>query len=672
MAFAGKVVPIRDMKGTVGPLPYRTPTTGGAENDAALPMHPLEGLDDFYPKNEEEHAELVTWCQQAFQAADNHRQQYETRWKRYYRLYRSYVKRQTGDWHSKVFYPIVFWVVEAITPRLVADLPKFVAHAVGPEDVAGAKLMEQLLEWAKNQSGLYVELVKSTKSALKYGTGILKTYEKQVTAKARRMVPQTKDITVPQTNPVLDEMGQPMYDADGTAVVETKEVVVAQVPDGFTLQPYTYSIYEGPAAEAIDIENFWPAPEAEDIQSARFVIHRAFREMSEIQRRVRDGIYRFPDNMGPSDITNISDPIQDRLASIDLVPSSSNTNDPTRKPVELLEFWTDDGRVITLANRKAILRCHENPFDHGEKPFVRIVDYLAEHEFWGIGEIEPLEGMQDLINALANQRIDNVRLVLNSMFAVNTKHIEDLRDLTPRPGGIVRTKGDLPAREVIERINLGDVTPSAFQEVQMAEQTVEKVSAVTAYQLGTETEHMNATATGVSLVQEAGATRFTLKSRLAELMGLRDLARQFGGLLIQFTTEQKVVRLLGPQGDVIFQQFDPEAIAGSYDYDIDSESEVQTESQKRADAMSLLQTLAPLNPMAIPKLIQDLVEAYGKHDVQSYLPPGMTPDGQPMPMGPGAATAPGTAGIPMLPPGIQPPQPILPQERLGIAAPVGG
>ena len=109
----------------------------------------------------------------------------------------------------------------------------------------------------------------------------------------------------------------------------------------------------------------------------------------------------------PNDITQVDDPHIKRLNDLGI---TSNVIDPTRKPVEILECWTDDGRVITMANRKVILRVSENPFDHYEKPFAMIYDYMQPHEFWGKGETAVLEGLQDSVNAIANSRIDNLRL----------------------------------------------------------------------------------------------------------------------------------------------------------------------------------------------------------------------------------------------------------------------
>ena len=85
------------------------------------------------------------------------------------------------------------------------------------------------------------------------------------------------------------------------------------------------------------------------------------------------------------------------------------TAEELEKAVELLEYWEDD-RVVTIANRAVIIREAKNPFYHGKKPFVHIINNVVPHEFYGLGEVEPLERLQHELNAKRNQRLDAVNL----------------------------------------------------------------------------------------------------------------------------------------------------------------------------------------------------------------------------------------------------------------------
>lgn len=614
---------------------------------------PPEGqTDSLYPKDEQSYAELLSWSVRAFEEAKRARQPFEDRWKRYSTLYRMYKPRDPKDWRSRVFVPVIFTVVETILPRLVAQLPKFLVLPVGGEDVEPAAQMEQLLDWAAANADLFLELVLATKSSLKYGTGIVKSFWRTDITTGRKRVPNMVPMMGQQITPVMDpETGQPMMSLDGQPLTQSQDIEVGQVQQGFTTQTYQYTAYDGPAAEAVDILNFFPAPEATDVDDARYVIQRLYRPMSYVRQMCDQGVFQMPDNFSYSDLADVSDePLRERLGDLGLDQGVDNS---LRKAVELWEIWTDDGRVIVVGNRKCILRVAANPFDHGQKPFCRIVDYLQEHMFWGMGEAEAQEGLQDAQNAIVNQRIDNVRLVLDRMFLVREDHLIDRGDLKRRPGGVIRVGGaGGKLEESVFPIDVPDVTQSAYVESQELRNMSQEVSGVNAYTKGENNPDMNDTATGISLLQEAGNTRFALKTTLAELMGLKRLARHWGSMIQQFFDEEKTVRILGPKGQFLFPTFDPESLQGALDYDIETASSTQTESIRRQQSMSLLQVLSQYlppvpvtDPMTgqpmidpatgapqmqaspgITKLIEDVLTAFGKKDMDAYLGGGEQQD----------------------------------------------
>jgi hypothetical protein len=654
----GELDPIFGTGGSPDPMLMGEHPYAGMGQPASPVVDRLESLPgDLYPQDPDELEAVNRWCQDAFTAAEAARLDYEVRWVRYYKHYRSYVQPNPGKWNSQVFVSIPFWVIETVTPRLVAQLPRFIVNPHGPEDVFASKRMEVLLDWAINSSDLYAQLVMAMKSALIYGTGILKTFHRQDVRRGRRMVPVMQPVRVPQAMPVMDpETGLPMSDMNGEPMVDIKEVEIGQMPAGMRAERYSYVAYDGPAAECVDLFNFWVAPEATDVQSARYVCHRVYRERSYLEQKVKEGVYRLPPDMDWDELVNVADdPHLSRLSQIGY--GSGQDNDPTRKACEVIEFWLDDGRKMVWVNRKAIMQVIENPFDHSEKPFIRIVDYLVPHEFWGVGELEPLEGLVDLRMAMTNARIDNVRLVLNKMFAVNTNYVEDISDFRSRPGGMVRIKGDMKVNEVFTPIDFGDVTQSAYQEAQGIDNDIEKVSGISAYQMGLDSPQYNSTATGAAIITEQGASRFGLKSKLAELLGYKALGRHYGSILQQFTTEERLIRLnmVDPQtGMPYWDKFDPASIQGALDYDIASESSTQTQSMRQDQKMNLLNLMASYAPQGVMPALEDVLEAFGVKDVGRYLyqqpampqQPGQFGDqggqmgpqmggGMPMPMGGG-------------------------------------
>jgi hypothetical protein len=580
-----------------------------------IPVNQVEG-EDLFPTDDESQRRIVAWVNKRFIEARDARQAHQDRWDKYYKMYRSYTKkRSAGDWRSRVWMPIAFYVIETITPRLVAQLPEFTVYGVGPEDAQAAKVMEDLLQWASEASGLYMELVKALKSALMYGTGIMKVLYDEKTRYTIQRVPQMQQQTADVPLGQLDFDGNPITQTIVVGEEPTGEEIVTRVP---------YMAYQGPVAEQVNIRDFFIDPIADSIESARYVIHRVFRDKAHMEKMFKNGAYKRPPEENWQNFLVTKHPTQETQ---DLVGLGGGTG-TDKNLFQLLEVWTDDFVVTCTAGNEyaaVLLRVERNPFAHGEKPFVRLVDHLVPNEFWGIGELEPLEGLQDMLNTIWNTRIDNVRLTMNAMLVASMEYLVDARDLEMKPGGIIRVKEGIPADQVIEPITLPDTTGGARQEAEEIERMTEKVSGVSQYTAGLDsgTGALNRTATGVALISEQGATRFAHKVKMAELTGFRNLARQFGSLLQQYMPQEMIVRVLGPMGEPYYQMVTSESIGGKFDYDIEAESSTQTESLRREQTLSLFQMLAA-DPYSKPLQIrQDLLESFGRKNAQDYI---LTPE----------------------------------------------
>lgn len=579
---------------------------------AEIPISMVEG-DDLYPQDQEAQAALISWVTRAFQDAEVAKRDFLTRWQKFYKMYRSYAgTRKKGEWRSRAWMPMSFYIIETILPRIVAQLPQFNVYPVGPEDTEGAETMEFMLKWAAEQSDLYLELVVAFKSALMYGTGILKTlYDEKI---------EDAILRKPIMQPMMQQVPIGMNDIDGNPMMEEQQV--GEQPTGeFEVVRQPYIKYQGPVAEAVDIANFFPAPDATSIDDAQYVIHRVFRSRKHIQTMIDKGVYKIPDpEQWDSFIAAYDYPAAERLASVGLGPGQQQSTSPERELIEILEVWTKE-LVIAVAGQTILLRAERNPFAHGEIPFVRIVDHLVPFEFWGTGELEPLEGIQDTLNALWNSRIDNVKLVLNTMFAVSMDYLHDPKDLVVRPGGVIRVREGVPIDQAIHPVELGEVTQSSYTEAAEVERFSEKVSGVSAYQMGTDSPALNRTATGVALISEQGNTRFAHKVRISELTGLKRLARHYGAILQQFMPEEMAVRIFGPEGAILFQTITSESLMGAFDYDVEAESASQTESIRREQTLSLFNMLVSLPEINRRKLVEDVLKTFGRKDIQDYMIP---------------------------------------------------
>ena len=98
----------------------------------------------------------------------------------------------------------------------------------------------------------------------------------------------------------------------------------------------------------------------------------------------------------------------------------------------------------------------------GERPFVVGFSVVEAHRNYPAGDVEQIAPLQEEINSIANQRLDNVRLVLNKRYFIRRGSQMDLDALMRNvPGGGVMTND--PEKDV-QVVNTPDVTGSSYQE----------------------------------------------------------------------------------------------------------------------------------------------------------------------------------------------------------------
>lgn len=127
---------------------------------------------------------------------------------------------------------------------------------------------------------------------------------------------------------------------------------------------------------------------------------------------------------------------------------------------EDLYFWTMGTELPLTGIRK--LRDDYPWLEEGERPFVVGFSTIEAHRNYPASDAEQMSGLQVEINTIANQRIDNVKLVLNKRYYVRRGAQVDLEALmrnTPG-GGVMMNDTDKDVREV----DTPDVTSSSYVE----------------------------------------------------------------------------------------------------------------------------------------------------------------------------------------------------------------
>lgn len=164
-------------------------------------------------------------------------------------------------------------------------------------------------------------------------------------------------------------------------------------------------------------------------------------------RRAREGQRR----VDPASMSNAASP------EYDMVWAHLNI---AREDGVDIAWWTM-GTQLVLTDPVPLTEMYPH-LAPGERPITVGFSVIESHRNYPAGDVEQIASLQEEINAIANQRLDNVRLVLNKRYFIRRGSQMDLDALMRNiPGGGVMTND--PVKDV-QVVNTPDVTASSYQE----------------------------------------------------------------------------------------------------------------------------------------------------------------------------------------------------------------
>jgi hypothetical protein len=444
-------------------------------------------------------------------------------------LYRCYIDSATYPHNARVFDPRIFRVIETITPRMVANEPTGSFYPAESGDVAVNEILNALMKYDWRRAVMFPKLVNFVKSMLLFGTAFGRTYWDYREKEKTQMIPKKvngKNVWTPNEN---------------------KKIYVTE--------------YDGPNFEVLNIYDCYPDPNATSLDNMRWFIYRTFKTLDELKNEndARGAEYwknldkletaikdvQNKDNRNNKNIGYTPADIEYREhRRVMLSTQELHGEDKSNPEFVVLIRYEKDRWVFFVPEYGVVIRDVENPYFHGQLPIVYGVDYPYPGELYGMGEIEPLDRIQRAINAVLNQRLDNVQLVLRNMWKVKKNSGVDMHTLVSAPGNIVTTD-DMDA---VDAFVVPDVTgPTFVQTMNYLTSALQNGSAITDYTQGIDSSANvgNKTATGIRLIQQEANAQFKLKIQLFNTMVIERTANLWKDMRIQYTTEEQKIRILG-------------------------------------------------------------------------------------------------------------------------------
>lgn len=438
-------------------------------------------------------------------------------------MYRSYINSQSYPHGARVFDPRIFRVIETIVPRLVANEPIGTFYPKGAGEESTAMILKAMLRYDWQKTGMFKKLVEFYKGVMIFGTGFGRTYWDFDEVEKQRMVPT---------------------EVDGRRVWSPKNTEKVKVVRS-----------DNPNFEPLNIYDCFADPNATSLENMRWFIYRRFKSLSELKKENITRGYEYYKNLDKleqayndkaTNSTSVSEDLYYREHRRTMLQTQEFIGkDSTNQDIVILTRFTKDTWCdIVPEYGNLVIREIENPYFHGELPIIHAVDYPYPNELYGMGEIEPIERLQRAINAVLNQRLDNVQLTLNTMWKVRKGADVDMESLISRPGNIIQT-ADMDA---VNPVQIPDVTGSTFvNTMTYLTSALQNGSGITDFTVGLNqnSNTINQTATGVRLIQQEANAQFKLKIQLLNKMVVERIANQWKDLRIQFTTNDEKFRIVG-------------------------------------------------------------------------------------------------------------------------------
>lgn len=489
----------------------------------------------------------------------------------------------------ELFIPMCFATVETIIPAMLAAPPQMnnirARNAVSEGNVANVKA---LIEAQHEQMDYELRLQEIAKDGLIYGTGVQKTYWK-------------------------------------TDYRQRKQLVPAADPGGGVVPvDLLQQVYDDPACVSVDPKDFIVDPFAPSIEESDGCFHRIWRSNRYVQRMIQAGKWRNLSGSGLTELAESSkfDELRNEREAAVPEPAREGASSIGKSPMhEVLEFH-DGEQVITVLDRQVIVASGPNPNWHGRMPFQVYRPTADPHMIHGIGEIEPIEKLQEELNILRTERRYNAALVLQKTFAYHEGVVEK-EDVQFGPGFLIPVNGD--PRELIREIPVGDIPNSGYEEEDRITGDIDRVSGISDVVTGAGLSAGD-TATGVQMVQSAASRRIEMKTRRLELEIINPGGQQMLELNQQRILTNREVRIPAqptpeqPDRRWAWLPIGPLSLMGEFEVACaDRSTQPENIPQNRADAQMALTLMSENAVVDQRKLTEWAIRRMGVENPEAWL-----------------------------------------------------
>jgi len=400
-----------------------------------------------------------------------------------------------------------------------------------------------------------------------------------------------------------------------------------------------------PQTSSVSIWNFYPDPDANNMDEAEYVIER--HKMSRSQMRSLKNRPFFRSNSIDTAI-EIGESYSKEWWEQVMEDADQETK---AERYNVLEFWgyvdtdilkdhdvdipkelKDQDQVsvnIWICNGQ-VLRLVMNPFNPAILPYYAVPYEINPYSFFGVGLAENMDDTQTLMNGFMRMSVDNAALSGNLLIEVDETNLAPGQDLTMYPGKVLRRMGGAPGQAIFGT-KFPNVSNENMQMFDKARVLADESTGFPSFAHGqTGIQGVGRTASGISMLMSAanGSIRTVVKNIDDYL--LSPLAKSFFSFNMQFDFDpsikgdlevkaegtnslmanevrsQRLMQFLGVVQNPALAPFAKmdyiiREIANSMDLDPDKVANSMTDAAIQAEILKKFQAENPPPPQAAPQ-----------------------------------------------------------------------
>jgi hypothetical protein len=341
----------------------------------------------------------------------------------------------------------------------------------------------------------------------------------------------------------------------GTGVMKGPFAVDKEYPNWNEDGSYSPSIKTVPSSAHVSVWNFYPDPDAINMDEVQYVVERHKLSRSQLRALKKRPMFR---KQVIDEVISLGETYVKKYWEDDLSDYQPN-QDIDR--FEVLEYWgtlerdmlEDNGVTIPdelsdleeiqanmwLCNGR-VLRLVLNPFKPSRIPYYAVPYELNPYSLFGVGIAENMDDTQMLMNGFMRMAVDNGVLSGNLVFEIDETNLVPGQDMQVYPGKVFRRQGGAPGQALF-----GTKFPNVTQEnllmFDKARVLADEATGMPSFSHGqTGVTGVGRTASGISMLMNAAAGGIKTVIKNVDDYLLRPMGEAFFSFNMQFDFDPEI------------------------------------------------------------------------------------------------------------------------------------